>query len=114
MNNGVPKRIVVIKDIPSNLIEEAILILKNDPGQKEHSAGKSTSHKKAASDNFLVKEAEMIINDYIRQNSVQPHSKTKPKRLPVMENKKLMTNIIINVALVGSIAIFILMLTKLF
>ena len=31
VNSGV-KKIVIIKDIPSNLIEEAILILKSEPG----------------------------------------------------------------------------------
>ena len=30
MVSGVTKKIVILKDIPSNLIEEAILILKND------------------------------------------------------------------------------------
>lgn len=73
MVRGIPRKIVIIRDIPSNMIEEAILILKNETDDK----GVVTPQKKGAvqagnslPDDRLLKEAEAIINNYIRENNL--------------------------------------------
>lgn len=72
MVTGGTKRIVVIRDIPSNLIEEAILILRNENDNREmQQPSKTNALKNIAGNDFLVKEAELIINNYIRENKLQ-------------------------------------------
>ena len=115
MNDGVAKRIVVLKNLSSNIIEEAILILKCDPGPKTSSNNKAKGPQKPVSDNnFLLKEANMIINDYIKQNTLQSTHKKEGKKDSLTHNKKFMTNTIINIALISSIALFIFMISRLF
>ena len=81
------KNMVVLKDVPSNMVEEAIIILKknikikeaelknykeNDRKQKDKKAISQNS--KGLKDN-IVKEAEMIINNYI--NSLESNKKNE-------------------------------------
>jgi hypothetical protein len=113
MFNGSSKRVVVIRDIHSNLIEEAILILKSDT---EPAKDKSDVQKNRKRNNdFLVKEAELIIDNYVRENKVslinnvrQPQKKINPPK-----NKKLV-GLAINSVLIGSIALLIFLISKMF
>lgn len=64
------KNIVILKDLPSNLIEEAFVILKNNQTAKkiEYTENKKgfISEKSGEEDNdFIIKEAELLINDYM-------------------------------------------------
>ncbi len=76
------KNIVVLKDLPSNLIEEAIVILKenvkiqNIDKKKE----KVALGAKANSKNYVIKEAESVVASYI--SSIE-----KPKQLEITNNK---------------------------
>ncbi|MCX7749361.1 MAG: hypothetical protein N2645_21085 [Clostridia bacterium] len=113
MVNGNTKRIVVIKDIPSNIIEEAILILKCDPSPKNTKASPETQAKNRKKENdYLLKEAELIINDYIKQNKVQDAQKVTPKETRSPKKRRIMTNTFINAALIGSIVLLIFLITK--
>ena len=71
------KNIVVLKDLPSNMIEEAFVILKSNVKihnrqaveQKEKKLEDVKSHKskknnKEVSNNYIVTEAQMIIKEY--------------------------------------------------
>lgn len=107
---GKSKRIIVIKDIHSNLFEEAILVLKEDSEQEQEKC------KKINSDNFkndfILKEAELIINNYIKDNKgkfIPPK-----KKEAFVKNSKFMKNLIINSALLGSIIAVGFLLIKLF
>lgn len=114
MQNRRTKKVVVIKDIPSNIIEEAILILRGDPNQVALMDSNGVTGKSRRKDNeFLVKEAESIIKRYIRENEV-PNVKSKDFTLKQIPQNKFMVNIIINLALVGSVAFFIFLITKAF
>lgn len=56
------KNMVVLKNLPSNLIEEAFVVLKdNVKVHKEELAG----NKKKESKDYVVKEAEIIVSEYI-------------------------------------------------
>lgn len=113
MFGGNTKRIVVIKDIPSNLIEEAIFILRHEPSEKK--AGKPVvdvlhrNRKKEA--DFLLKEAEMILNHYLKEQKTENSSTLPDIKLNSVKNK-LMSNTIINITLVGSIAFLIFIISK--
>lgn len=114
MVTGDTRRIVVIKNISSNLIEEAILILKCEPPvQKGTETSKSPNVASRINEEFILKEAEAIISSYSREN-----------RLPIINNKrgrksagflknKVFINILINLALLGSIAFLLFLAVKL-
>lgn len=62
------KNMVVLKNLPSNLIEEAFVVLKdNVKVHKEELAGNKKEDNKPKSQNkdYVIKEAEMIVKDYV-------------------------------------------------
>ena len=66
------KNIVVLKNLPSNLVEEAIVILKSKRNVKklEYIDKKETIKKDESNkDNYIIREAESVISSYI--NSIQ-------------------------------------------
>lgn len=85
------KNIVVLKNLPSNIIEEAIVILKGDKKKiecvKKHI--KNTSSQKEVKNvdkqkDYIVKEAQMVISNYISNMENQKIAKNNKK-----DNKKL-------------------------
>lgn len=78
MNTGSLKNIVILKDLPSNLVEEAIIFLKENQKlrkpelidvdikqQKAKSEEKRDNTKPKNSKDYIVNEAQMLIADYI-------------------------------------------------
>lgn len=64
------KEMVVLKNLPSNLVEEAIVILKSNKKIRQVEKIESNkivenSSKKNIEKNYIVKEAEMLISNYI-------------------------------------------------
>ncbi len=78
------KNIIVLKDLPSNLIEEAIVILKENAKIKNINKKKEnikvTARGKANSKDYIIKEAESVVASYIS-------SLEKPKQLEITNNK---------------------------
>ena len=72
MDNNM-KNIIILKNLPSNLIDEAIVILKQNKKIKklqlvENIAKKNlhdNENSKLKKDEFIIKEAENVISDYI-------------------------------------------------
>lgn len=60
------KRMIVIKNIPSNLVEEAILILKQESSAK-YAANTDAKNDNKFRDALIIKEAEMIVNNYEKE-----------------------------------------------
>lgn len=109
------KKILVIKDLPSNIIEEAILILKSNPAGKDNTEDKDYAQRNRKRDNdFLFKEAEMIINNYIKDNNLHITNARERTRKPGLADRKALINTIINVSLIGSIALLVFIMTKFF
>jgi hypothetical protein len=113
---GNSKRIVVVKDIPSNIIEEAILILKHEPGKEiaANISAKAASKKDGVKVNtdLLLKEAEIIINSYINEGKLQekyPRKIVMGKKVFPQNNK---FNLILNAGLVISAAFLLFVLSK--
>ncbi len=66
------KNIVVLKNIPSNMIEEAFVVLKDNVKiHKEECVGNSkpldNKDEKVKDGNYVVKEAELIVSEYIKK-----------------------------------------------
>ena len=63
------KNIIVLKNLPSNLVEEAIVILKTNKEAKKleyiekNSISKENNNKKTKE--YMIKEAECVISSYI-------------------------------------------------
>ncbi|MDO5555366.1 MAG: hypothetical protein Q4G09_01545 [Clostridia bacterium] len=93
------KNMIVLKDLPSNIVEEAIVILKpniklkNEDLAENKIVNKKSENKKINNDKkYIINEAEMIISTYIskiekEKKSVYKANKkieTKYKRLKIV------------------------------
>lgn len=82
MENGM-KNIVVLKNLPSNIVEEAIVILKCDNKiQYIEKNIQNVNNNKPTNDNkepkeYILKEAEMVVSNYISKIEKQKESKYK-------------------------------------
>ena len=84
MNNN--KNMVVLKNLPSNIVEEAYVVLKSrNKARKLQKIEKHTEESKGeftSKDNYVVKEAELLVSDYlekINNNKMILNVKTKRK-----------------------------------
>lgn len=82
------RNIVVLKNLPSNLVEEAIVVLKQNqkikkPEYVENKGKLETQNEKYKFGNYITKEAEMIITDYI----TKVEKSKKSKEIKKIENK---------------------------
>ena len=64
------KNIVILKNLPSNIVEEAIVILKSNKYSKklqmiEKNNNKELKQKEGNSKEYIVKEAEALLSTYI-------------------------------------------------
>ena len=67
MNQGGLKNMVVLKNLPSNIVEEAIIVLKTNKKikQVEKIEKEKMTENKDTKDDYILKEAEMLVNTYI-------------------------------------------------
>ena len=103
------KNMVVLKNLPSNLIEEAIVILKSnkkvknlekiDKIQKNEIEIKKSNNKK---NDYIFKEAELIVSSYV---SKLENKEKEKKQQNIKMNKKY--NRIRNYAFLSSLIIII-------
>lgn len=112
MKQNQMKNMVVIKDLPSNIVDEAIIILKNNKKIKSlNTIEKQGTEKpeKEINENYVVKEAEMIISNFISQIEKEKHFKSfsikqlefrykKMKAVTIVLSIIVVINIILNVA----------------
>ncbi len=109
---GDSKRIVVIKNISSNLIEEAILILKPGPdvpgGNNNHKPQQNGANKR---NDLILKEAELIIDQYIKEHGLV---KNANKRLPPKKTARfnISVNVAINIFLAMAVAFLLFVIGK--
>ena len=83
------KNIIVLKDLPSNIIEEAFVILKNNKKIKVNdNAEKNTNianNMEEEPEKYIVREAEMVINNYL--SNTEKEYEIKSNRIKQIENK---------------------------
>ena len=112
MKQNQMKNMVVIKDLPSNIVDDAIIILKNNKKIKSlNTIEKQGMEKpeKEINENYVVKEAEMVISNFISQIEKEKHFKSfsikqlefrykKMKVITIILSIIVVINIILNVA----------------
>lgn len=87
------KNIIVLKDLPSNLVEEAIVILKKGSKVKNKEMA-DRSHKGGFEENsdgnyeIAIKEAEYIVGDYMKKLE-KPEDNTQNLRKLRLQYKKM-------------------------
>ncbi len=81
------KNMVILKDIPSNIIEEAIIILKENKKAKrlEKIETKEGTKKQERTNDYILKEAEMFVNSYV--SKIEQKKKTKSAINKKLERK---------------------------
>ena len=90
MNTSNMKKMIVLRDLPSNIVEEAIVVLKSNINIKnyEFAENKKISIKqdntKEKSGEYIIREAESVISSYI-SNLEKP--KEMAKRTREMQKK---------------------------
>lgn len=106
------RRVVVIRNISSNIVEEAILVLRDKKSDKNKNKNKNViitsanSSKKA--NNYLLKEAEDIINNFVKEKDLKGGFVHELNLKPFIPERKLFTNTVINIALIASIVLLFL------
>lgn len=92
MNISQMKNIVVLKEIPSNIVDEAIVILKNNTNvkKKEYIENKYTNkfiENSNMNDDFVISEAENVIREYIKNLEKPKESKGSINKMLVKYRK---------------------------
>ena len=98
MDTSSLKNIVVLKDLPSNIVEEAIVVLKENQKiqklelidkskkqNKEQSQVKTISEQGQKPKDYIIKEAQMLISDYISR--IENRNKTENQSIQNLKKK---------------------------
>lgn len=113
------KRVVIIRNISSNIVEEAILVLKdkntitNKNKNKNKTIILSSANSSRKANNYLLREAEDIINNFVNEKGLKDGLVHELNLKPFNPKKKLI-NTFINLALVASIALLFFLVAKIF
>ncbi len=112
------KNIIVLKNLPSNLVEEAIVVLKENKKVKRYQyadsenvnidkrkAEKTVNNEEKDKDKkYILKEAEMVINNYISKIETRsPRWKNNIKQLEKKYKKSLKLNFVLGIFTVISL-----------
>lgn len=111
---GNTRKIVVIKDIPSNLVEEAILVLKTDIGKESiRVITKANNNSKISTrEDCVLQEAKIIIDEYI--NELRKDRKIKKNLIKSNKINPKKVNLYINTTLIGSVILLALLILSFF
>ena len=108
MNSNQMKNMIVLKNLPSNLIDEAFIILKNNKKIKALERIENKNNSKLQKENsreYIVKEAEMIISNYL--SKIEKEKQIKSYSVKQMENKykklKMVTIILSAIIIINTI-----------
>ena len=87
------KDTIVLKNLPSNIIDEAIIVLKQDKKAWELKKIESSKEnrleerKKPVKKDYVVKEAEMIVADYVKGINNKKKQKEEIKNKNIKYNR---------------------------
>ena len=82
------KNIVVLKNLPSNMVEEAIIILKQSQRIKQKElvdkgSKASSAEIQSKSKDYILKEAEMLVADYINKIETKKKNEKNNRELAI-------------------------------
>ena len=109
MNISQMKNIVVLRDIPSNIVDEAIVILKNNTNIKvrEFLDNKSVANSKEnvnGNYDFVVNEAENVIKDYIKKIENPKEMRSNTNKILIKYRKLQVSSFLLGIiAIIGII-----------
>lgn len=97
------KNMVVIKNLPSNIVDEAIIVLKTSKKIKklqkiEQNRKISVNDSTKKDKDYIVKEAEMLVNDYISRIENNDKKDIFDKNLKEKYRKSKRYSIVITIA----------------
>lgn len=84
METNKMKNMVVLKNLPSNMIEEAIVIFKENSKIKAKDVinkSNQLSQVQGKSKDIIFKEAEMLVNDYVKRVESSKNRKIFDKKI---------------------------------
>ena len=94
MNSESMKNMVVIKNLPSNIIDEAIVILKDNKIKKRESSEESNI---LYANSSIIEEAKNVITEYINKIEQPKRDKQKEKMLLLKYRKLKLFTILLGV-----------------
>ncbi len=101
MNKSGLKNIVFLKEVSSNIVDEAIIILKPNVKVKEFIGGskgnEDTKKTQNKNSNYILNEAQMVISNYISK------TKNEDKSLSRKYEKKIKSMKLINIGLIVTV-----------
>ena len=107
MQSSDMKNMVVLKNLPSNMVEEAIIIFKETQKAKQKELidkGKKTNSSEihSKSRDYILKEAEMLVTDYIRkiENKKFENSRDIMYKYKKLKKYSLVSTILLAVSLI--------------
>lgn len=101
MNNLDMKNIIVLKDLPSNIIDEAIVILKDNKIKKKNKEENSN----ASTNTSIIKEAQYVISEYIEKIERPKKEKKNEKQLLLKYKKMQIFSILLTGMMIVSVII---------
>ena len=108
------KNMVVLKNLPSNIVDEAIIILKNSKKIKklekvENNKTTNKKEKQTTQKDYILKEAEMLVNSYVSKIENKEDKKIADNKMQ-QKYKKIKKYSIIT-TIIGVIEFILLLLT---
>ena len=106
------KNIVVLKNLPSNIVEEAIVILKGNKKIKklefvDKQSNKNVKNEQLKNKEYILKEAEMLVSNYIdkTQNCKKSEKLTEKnkKKIRILKKYSIVVTILLLISLVLNI-----------
>ncbi len=113
MESSDMKNIVVLKNLPSNMVDEAIIIFKETQRIKEKEFIEKSNKRnfgeiQLKSKDYILKEAEMLVSDYINKIEHKNHMKKSEKNINQKYNILKRYSIISTIFLIISLLINVL------
>ena len=96
------KNTVVLKDIKSNLVEEAIIVFKENVKIKEKQLIKGDDKKEQLEeiDNIAIKEAENVISDYVEECEEEQKRNLQKSKMKILKAINISLVVLLIVAII--------------
>ena len=110
MNISQMKNMIVLRDLPSNIVDEAIVILKNNAKVKNRQAienGNGDKFKENSSIDYdsVIKEAEYVIENYIKDIEKPKGTNNQLKDMKIKYKKLQISSLFIGITLTAAMII---------
>ena len=88
MNSEKMKNMIVLKNLPSNILDEAIIVLKDNKKAKSLKKLEKQNNgiiSQEETEDYIIKEAEMVISNYL--SDIENNKKIKNQSMKKLEKK---------------------------